>query len=299
MYMVRNMLSPVLLQIMVIGAIASAFFVPESVQAGSSFIPCDGTTCSACDLVKMANIIITWLIGVVVVLFGVLVFIAGFNLVTSQGNPSALSDAKARFVNTIIGLLIILAAWLIVDTIMRGLGVQNMQRTGPLPWHQVQCQVQIGPETRMEAANANIPTSLPSNFTPGTGAGGLASSTVRSQLQAGGVRDGGRVISYEGLRPHAIEGVIAMNRECNCNITVTEATGGVHSRNGQYRHDNGYKIDIRTRDNPALVSWVQQNFQPAGQWSNGTQVYQRTTSLGVQRCAFESTHMDCQFIPPR
>ena len=68
---------------------------------------------------------------------------AGFKLVTSQGNPSALSDAKGRFMNAFIGLLIVLSAWLIVDTLMRGLLPGDTgEITGWGPWSQIQCAEQ-------------------------------------------------------------------------------------------------------------------------------------------------------------
>lgn len=122
---------------------------------------CTGLDCSACNIVEMANGLIKWLIGILFLLFAVLMMIAGVRLVTSAGNPSALSDAKDKFINAIVGFLIILAAWLIVDTIMKGLvGMKdedgNVIRTGALAtngnsqgwlyWSQVECQEQITPE---------------------------------------------------------------------------------------------------------------------------------------------------------
>lgn len=104
---------------------------------------CTGTDCSACHLVELANRLIGYLIGLVMMLFAVLVVWAGFKLVTSQGNPSALSDAKGRFMNAFIGLLIVLSAWLIVDTLMRGLLPGDTgEITGWGPWSQIQCAEQ-------------------------------------------------------------------------------------------------------------------------------------------------------------
>lgn len=281
------------------------FFFFTDIADAANFVTCRGADCSACNLVEMANIIIKWLIGILFLVFAILMLRAGFGLLTSGGNPGAFSAAKDSFKNAIIGLLIILAAWLIVDTLMRGLlrdGTGSIQGYGP--WSQVQCQVQNVPETGPEPQGATVPPpagttgGLPSGFTPGQGSGGLTADEARAQLTAAGLNHG-NVISYAGLQPHVVDAVAAMNRECGCNITVTEATGGTHSMNGQYRHDNGYKLDLRTRDNPALTQFVQNNFQSAGTWSNGTPVYQRQTQHGVQRCALERTHMDCQFIPGR
>jgi hypothetical protein len=107
------------------------------------FVPCEGVECTACDLVKMANEIIKWLMGILMILFAFLMVKAGLGLVISGGNESALSAAKDSLKNALIGFVIVLAAWLIVDTLMRGLlpGGQGELR-GFGPWSTVQCQVQ-------------------------------------------------------------------------------------------------------------------------------------------------------------
>jgi hypothetical protein len=110
---------------------------------GTGFVTCSGVDCSACNLVQMANIIIKWLFGVIFLIFAVLMLVAGFGLVTSAGNQSALEAAKSKFKNGIIGLLIVMSAWIMVDTIMKGLltgGTGNVSGYGP--WSEVKCQIQ-------------------------------------------------------------------------------------------------------------------------------------------------------------
>lgn len=115
---------------------------------------CTGVDCSACNVVSMANGLIRWLIGILFVVFAVLLAVAGVRLVTSGGNHHALDEAKSTFTNAIIGFMIILASWLIVDTIMRALVgtdgnpgqiVANGTASGYLFWSQVQCQEYIKP----------------------------------------------------------------------------------------------------------------------------------------------------------
>ena len=113
---------------------------------------CSGADCSACNVVYMANGLITWLIGILCVIFAVILAIAGVKLVTSGGNASALDAAKSSFTNAIIGFLIVLSAWLIIDTIMRGL-IGNEGRldnggeiSGWLFWSEVTCQTQTAPD---------------------------------------------------------------------------------------------------------------------------------------------------------
>ena len=116
---------------------------------------CTGTDCTACNVVYMANGLIKWLIGFCFILFAILLTVAGVRMVTSGGNSSAVEESKNSFVNALIGLVIILSAWLIVDTIMRALVgspghegqlIDNGSATGYLFWSQVSCQVQEHPE---------------------------------------------------------------------------------------------------------------------------------------------------------
>jgi Type IV secretion system pilin len=148
------------------------------------FVTCNGPDCSACNLVSMINNLIRWLFGFIFLLFSVLMIKAGFGLVTSGGSQSALDAAKSSFQNAIIGLIIVMAAWLMVDTIMRGLvgGGATGVAAGNIingwgPWSQVQCQVQTAPG----AAPAPAPgtPSTPGGTTPGGSvASGCATCTA-------------------------------------------------------------------------------------------------------------------------
>jgi len=122
--------------------------VVEAQESGAGgFVTCSGTDCSACNLVEMANTGIVWLFGAALFLFTFLMVVAGFGLVTSGGNPSALEDAKSKFKNLFIGLAIIMSAWLIVNTIMVTLVKGNGVIEGYGPWTEVKCQTQTVPKT--------------------------------------------------------------------------------------------------------------------------------------------------------
>jgi hypothetical protein len=70
---------------------------------------------------------------------GVAVY-AGVKMVIS-GNSHALQDAKEMFTNAFIGLLIVLGAWLMIDTLLRFVlkGGENGNIDGYGPWSQVEC----------------------------------------------------------------------------------------------------------------------------------------------------------------
>lgn len=123
------------------------FLLPE-IASAQGFLPCDGSRdnpCNSCHIAVVANNLISWLIGAIMVLFAVLMVVAGFGLVTAQGNPDALNTAKSRFTNAIVGFIIVLSAWLIVDTLMRGLlaGSDDTEVSGYLAWSEIQCTTQV------------------------------------------------------------------------------------------------------------------------------------------------------------
>lgn len=126
-----------------------AFSMPETVVA-QGLVPCSGDGCSFCHLVELGNNVVTWILGFAFVLFGVLAFVAGFGLVTSGGNEEALRSAKTKLTNAFIGLIIIMSAWLIVDTIMKTLIPATGDRAageimngsganGFGPWNRIDC----------------------------------------------------------------------------------------------------------------------------------------------------------------
>ena len=116
-------------------------------------VPCGSPgqePCTTNHVVAFANNLITWLISILGVIAVIALIITGFKLVTSAGNPGAWADAKEMFTNIVIGIIIILAAWLVVDTILKGLTNEGLnERTddlqveepvepvdrGPVNWH--------------------------------------------------------------------------------------------------------------------------------------------------------------------
>jgi hypothetical protein len=131
-----------------------SFIKPErnpdgTIVSGSGFVPCSGADCSPCDLVVMFNTILKWVMLMVFLIFAIIAVKAGINMVV-KGTPSELSAAKKSFVNAFIGLFIILAAWLMVDTLLRGvIGKDKVLTDGVIegygPWSKVSCATQVKP----------------------------------------------------------------------------------------------------------------------------------------------------------
>lgn len=67
------------------------------------------------------NQIVAWFYYFIVGIAGfaafVMMIVGGFQYLTSAGNPAQISDAKDRILKALLGLLIILASWLILQVI--------------------------------------------------------------------------------------------------------------------------------------------------------------------------------------
>ena len=83
-----------------------------------SLIVCDGPDCNFSSLVGLANNIIRFLIILGFSVFSIMFMYAGWLYLTAVGNTGQISKAHTLFLDAIIGFIIMLAAWLLVDFIL-------------------------------------------------------------------------------------------------------------------------------------------------------------------------------------
>lgn len=89
------------------------------IVGAQGLVPCVGTDeCGICDLVTLANNVMKILIVLGVVVAALVFVNAGFLYLTSSTNPGNISRGHSLFTSALVGLVIILAAWLIIDAIM-------------------------------------------------------------------------------------------------------------------------------------------------------------------------------------
>lgn len=91
-------------------------------QMPEKLVPCTGEIgdpCNACQLVTLADNILQFLVGLSIFVAIAAFTWAGFLFVTAAGNESQITKAKGTFSAVAIGLIIVLAAWLIIDTLLR------------------------------------------------------------------------------------------------------------------------------------------------------------------------------------
>lgn len=104
--------------------------------ASAQILACTGVDCNFCSLVTTIDNIIDFVIQLAVVLATIMLAITGFKMVASKGNPGAMQAAKDLLMNICIGVLLILAAWTLVDTLMKLLvSDQIVAQYGP--WYDI------------------------------------------------------------------------------------------------------------------------------------------------------------------
>lgn len=104
---------------------AAAF---AATAAATGLVTCGNPGQPACDfnaLTGLINNIINWFLGISVSIAAITFAYAGAEILFNQDKPAKLEEAKGIFGKTIIGLLVILCAWLIIHTIILALVGSN------------------------------------------------------------------------------------------------------------------------------------------------------------------------------
>ena len=102
-----------------------AFITP--IYTFADLVPCDGADCDFDSLIELIKNIVTFLLFSFAVPLAAISFaIAGVMILTAGGNTGQVEKAKEIFWNVLIGLIVALSAWLIVNAILLGLGASGL-----------------------------------------------------------------------------------------------------------------------------------------------------------------------------
>ena len=216
-------------------------------------IPASAATCAGGFglILTVVNNVISLLITLAIVFVAPLsIGYAGFLMVVNPTSAGDIQKGKSIIVNTVVGIVIALAAWLIVGAVM------NVLYKGTLPaW-----------ETIIHGNTADFCIPLPKGGTtpstsgtqtPGLSASSAEEAAVRAQLAAAGVAinhdpcpagsDGSGCTNVGGMQTATVNQIIIISNSCGGGITVTGGTEPGHAP-GTYSHGNGYKVDLRLTD---------------------------------------------------
>jgi hypothetical protein len=122
------------------------------------------------------------------ILVPIRIAIAGFNVVIHSDNPGTISKEGKVILNTVLGIVIALAAWLIVDAVMAVLTTGPSGTTFARNWSSIvnfsgnTCLIQAGSLQNLDQSNVGV-TGVSASGVPITG-GGVGNFTFASGISA-------------------------------------------------------------------------------------------------------------------
>ena len=205
-------------------------------------------------LITVINNVISLLITLAVVFVAPLtIAYAGFLYVVNPVDPGGIAKAKGILKNTVVGIVIALAGWMIVDAIMAVLYNKGAPGLSGKTWSELITSGGIAP-------CIDLPTSLNQAGQTGIPAPGLGAVTPTANCAAsyasalpgitvsssGGCcdRNNGTCTSLDGMSSATISQIINVQNKCG-GVTVTGGTEVGHSGEGTVgSHSGGSKVDI-------------------------------------------------------
>ena len=95
--------------------------------------------CTFCDLIRLLDNIVKFMAGLAPFLAILLIIWGAFLIITAGGSPDRLSTGKKVIQAAVIGLAIVLGAWVIVSTVFLVITGNTRFYGSPLPWHAIRC----------------------------------------------------------------------------------------------------------------------------------------------------------------
>ncbi|MEK7635833.1 MAG: hypothetical protein AAB405_01955 [Patescibacteria group bacterium] len=111
----------------------------------AALVPCGpGTSkasCEFCDLLTLAEKVLDFaLYYIAVPLVVIFIIYGGFVILTAGDKPERVSDGRKIITSAVIGLLIALLAWLLIDTILQVIAGNNLTGNWWNPAVKINCQ---------------------------------------------------------------------------------------------------------------------------------------------------------------
>jgi len=100
-----------------------SFSFADSTAPGSLNVNaiCDGSLANPCNFDKvflLINTAINWFIGIFIAIAAITFMVAGGKMLMNPSNPAKRGEAVEMFKKTVIGMIIVLMAWIVVHTIL-------------------------------------------------------------------------------------------------------------------------------------------------------------------------------------
>lgn len=109
---------------------------PVVIQAQiPTIVPCNGVDCTVCDIARLAQNLLNAAIYLAVFFSAFLFAYAGFLYLTNEAIGQQ-QKAKQMFTNVLLGMVVLMGAWLFVDTVMKML-MPGGAGGGYFPWNSI------------------------------------------------------------------------------------------------------------------------------------------------------------------
>lgn len=144
-----------------------ALFIPVLTKA-AGLVPCgrseddpstpminEAAPCTACDLLVLFQNVLKFALEIAFLIVVGFIIYGGFRWIFSSGNEANIKAGQQTITNALVGLAIILCAWLIVNTIfwlIKTIGGTDYTGSGAVPWFQLECTY---PESNLNINNGN------------------------------------------------------------------------------------------------------------------------------------------------
>ncbi len=209
-----------------LGVFALLAVVPLGVHASTIFNPivsgeclCPGRAPDWGCVLQTFQAAMNDFVSFAVVIITLFIAQAGFTYMTSPTNPEKRQLANKRLLNAVIGLLIVLCAWLLIDSLMKVIYNQN---SGFGPWNSI--LVSNGNDLCIKEQQApSAMQALQQLAAPTNGGGGGVSSYGKAGAMCSA---GNSACSVQSLQASGLTSAQAQAMSC---IAVTESSGNPNS----------------------------------------------------------------------
>lgn len=223
------------------------------VAYAEGIVPCGfgDDECTFCELQVLAGNVLNFMVILSVFAAALLFLNAGILYITSSTNVANIAKAHRLFTSALIGFLIILSAWLVINTVM-----YFMYNTGP--WGDWDSILNCPNETAPVAVN---PTPTPvAVVDPAEDKEALLRSALAQQNVT--VNKPAPATEVAGLRETTISGIMRLSDDLGMPLVITGGSEDGHSTANELSHENGYKIDLGFTSNPKLTEEKMQTVLP-------------------------------------
>lgn len=118
------------------------YFLFSILVTEAALVPCGpgtGKECTWCHLMQLIKNIVDFMMYLVFPLAAVMIVVGGIMIMTAAGSTERVAKGRQIITAAVIGLLIALLSWLILDTIIKIIA-PNFEAASLGPWNQLNCQ---------------------------------------------------------------------------------------------------------------------------------------------------------------